>query len=143
MAEKCFVSISASSQGPRLKVFHPKEIMKRNLFANALLGLLASISANAQQPPPLRLNMPYSCPGNMIVVVKHCEMRGGAEVCSLVKGAPNAPLGGEISMPKAQAAALGLICTTQAGPPSQSPTRSAASGRMLNPPSRSEMPANA
>jgi hypothetical protein len=57
------------------------------------------------------MNVPYTCPGNMIVVVKHCEKRGETEVCSLVKGAPNGPMGDEISMPKAQAAALGLICT--------------------------------
>jgi hypothetical protein len=96
--------------------------------------------AAAQQAPPLRLNVPYTCPGNMIVVVKHCEMRGGSEVCSLVKGAPNGPLGDEISMPKAQAAALGAICTTQGGPASQSTTRSAAGGRVLNPPYLGEMP---
>ena len=47
--------------------------MKRNLFANAALGIIASVSVGAQQPPPLRLNVPYNCPGNMIVVVKRCE----------------------------------------------------------------------
>ena len=85
--------------------------MKRSLFINALFGL-ASVSVSAQQPPPLQLNVPYSCPGNTIVVVKHCENRNGTEVCSLVKGAPNGPLGNEISMPKAQAAAIGLMCST-------------------------------
>src|SRR5437763_8692897 len=82
-------------------------------FTPALrFGIVATaVAASAQQPPPLRLNVPYTCPGNMIVVVKHCEKRGETEVCSLVKGAPNAPMGDEISMPKAQAAALGLICT--------------------------------
>src|SRR6266566_9350553 len=91
-------------------------------FTPALrFGIVATaVAASAQQPPPLRLNVPYTCPGNMIVVVKHCEKRGETEVCSLVKGAPNAPLGDEISMPKAQAAALGAICTTQGGPTSQS-----------------------
>src|SRR5260370_40588189 len=87
-------------------------MMKRNLFTNALFGALASVPVSAQQPPPLQLNVPYSCPGNTIVVVKHCENRNGTEVCSLVKGAPNAPLGNEISMPKAQAAANGLVCST-------------------------------
>jgi len=86
--------------------------MKRNLFTNALFGALTSVSVSAQQPPPLQLNVPYSCPGNTIVVVKHCENRNGTEVCSLVKGAPNGPLGNEISMPKAQAAAIGLVCST-------------------------------
>jgi hypothetical protein len=92
-------------------------------FAPALLfGLvIKALSVNAQQPPPLRLNVPYNCPGNMIVVVKHCEKRGEAEICSLVKGTPNGPMGDEISMPKAQAAALGLICT-QAGAAAQAGT---------------------
>ena len=82
--------------------------MKNHKVTALLFGVIVTASAaKAQQPPPLRVNVPYTCPGNMIVVVKHCEMRGGAEVCSLVKGAPNGPLGNEISMPKAQAAALG------------------------------------
>jgi hypothetical protein len=88
-------------------------------FTPALLLGITALSANAQQPPPLRLNVPYTCPGNMVVVVKHCEKRGETEVCSLVKGAPNGPMGDEISMPKAQAAALGLMCTTQGGPAAQ------------------------
>src|SRR3989441_13256895 len=86
--------------------------MKIHFTPVLLLGIVsAALVASAQQAPPLRLNVPYNCPGNMIVVVKHCEKRGEAEVCSLVKGAPNGPLGDEMSMPKAQAAALGLICT--------------------------------
>src|SRR5258708_25792643 len=97
--------------------------MKIHLTAVLLLGIVsAALAASAQQPPPLRLNVPYNCPGNMIVVVKHCEKRGETEVCSLVKGAPNGPLGDEISMPKAQAAALGLICTTQGSPAAQGGT---------------------
>jgi hypothetical protein len=91
-------------------------------FTPALLLGITALSANAQQPPPLRLNVPYTCPGNMIVVVKHCEKRGETEVCSLVKGAPNEPMGDEISVPKAQAAALGLMCTTQGGPAAQGGT---------------------
>ena len=110
--------------------------------AALLLGIAVIASAaRAQQPPPLQLNVPYHCPGNAIVVVKHCEMRSGTEVCSLVKGVPNAPLGDEISMPKAQAAALGLICTTQGGSPSsQTAARPSANGRILNPPYLGEMP---
>jgi len=115
--------------------------MKNHKVTALLFGVIVTASAaKAQQPPPLRVNVPYTCPGNMIVVVKHCEMRGGAEVCSLVKGAPNGPLGNEISMPKAQAAALGAICTTQGGPTSQSVAGPAAGGRGLNPPYLSEMP---
>src|SRR5438445_2575343 len=116
-------------------------VMKIHFGTALLFGIIAiTFFANAQQPPPLRFNVPYTCPGNVIVVVKHCEMRGGAEVCSLVKGAPNGPLGDEISMPKAQAAALGVICTTQGGPASQSGARPAVGGRVLNPPYLSEMP---
>jgi hypothetical protein len=97
--------------------------MKIHNTIAGLFGILCSaLLSNAQQPPPLRLNVPYTCPGNMIVVVKHCERRGEAEVCSLVKGAPNGPMGDEISMPKAQAAALGLMCTTQGGPAAQGGT---------------------
>src|SRR5437867_12276010 len=92
-------------------------VMKIHFGTALLFGIIAiTFFANAQQPPPLRFNVQYTCPGNMIVVVKHCEKRGGAEVCSLVKGAPNGPMGDEISMPKAQAAAVGLMCTTQGGP---------------------------
>lgn len=86
--------------------------MTRNLFPNALLGFLASISVSAQQPPPLQLNVPYHCGSDTIVVVKHCESKNGTELCSLVKGPPNGPLGNEITMPKAQAAAIGLMCST-------------------------------
>ncbi len=104
------------------------------------VGAIATAAA-AQQPPPLQLNVPYHCPDNAIVVVKHCEVRGGTEVCSLVKGVPNGPLGDEISMPKAQAAALGLICTTQgASPSSQTATRPSANGTIFNPPYLGEMP---
>src|SRR6266852_4915733 len=57
--------------------------MKTSVIAVMLLGLTTSLLANAQQPPPLQLNVPYHCANNIIVVVKHCEMKGGTEVCSL------------------------------------------------------------
>src|SRR5215467_1754182 len=76
----------------------------------ALSFALLPLPATAQQVPPLQLNAPYRCENNMVVVIKRCEMRGGTEMCSLVKGPANGPLGDEISMPKAQAAAIGLIC---------------------------------
>jgi hypothetical protein len=116
--------------------------MKTSVIAAALLGLTTSLVVNAQQPPPLQLNVPYHCANNTIVVVKHCEMRGGTEVCSLVKGPANGPLGDEISMPKAQAAAIGLICTLQGGTPSQTgrTATTAPGGRTFNPPYLSEMP---
>jgi hypothetical protein len=85
--------------------------MKTSVISIVMLGFTTSPLLSAQQAPPLQLNVPYNCPGNMVVVVKHCEKRGEAEVCSLVKGTPNGPLGDEMSMPKAQAAALGLMCT--------------------------------
>src|SRR6266567_6097890 len=88
--------------------------MKMNVIGAMMLGLVASALANAQQqPPPLQLNVSYHCANNIIVVVKHCEKRNGTEFCSLVKGAPNGPLGDEISMPKAQAAAITLMCPAQ------------------------------
>ena len=103
------------------------------------IGVIAS-AARAQQPPPLQLNVPYHCANNIIVVVKHCEMRNGTEVCSLVKGPPNGPLGDEISVPKAQAAGIGLICPLQsAGQAANRPAQSA-SGKMFSPPYLSEMP---
>ncbi len=89
--------------------------MKTNVIGATMLGILASVSVNAQQQPPLQLNVPYHCGNDMIVVIKHCEKRNGTEICSLVKGAPNGPLGDEISMPKAQAAAIGMMCSTQGG----------------------------
>src|SRR6266568_460760 len=90
--------------------------MKTNLIAAVMLGLGASALVNAQQqPPPVQLNVPYHCPNNVTVVVKHCEKRAGTEVCSLVQGGPNGQLGNEISMPRAQAAALGLLCKVQGG----------------------------
>ena len=118
--------------------------MNTNLIAIlGLLGLAASPLVSAQQAPPLQLNVPYHCANNMIVVVKHCEARSGTEVCSLVKGPANGPLGNEISMPKAQAAAIGLICSLPGGAPSQAASKGsqAPAGRTLNPPYLSEMPA--
>jgi hypothetical protein len=96
--------------------------------------------AGGQQPPPLQLNTPYQCGNNIIVVVKHCEMRNGAETCSLVKGPANGPLGDEISLPKAQAAAIGLICLPQGGPPQSTKGVTSANGRSFNPPYLAEMP---
>src|SRR5258708_39593350 len=89
--------------------------MKIHFAAAMLFGIgLTSPVASAQQPPPLRLNVPYTCPGNMIVVVKHCEKRGGAGDRSLLKRAHHGPVGAGISFSKAQARALGLIGTTHA-----------------------------
>src|SRR5712692_2608237 len=90
--------------------------MKTNVIGAMMLGLVAS--AVAQQPAPVQLNVPYHCPNNVTVVVKRCEKRNGTEVCFLVKGGANEQLGEEISMPRAQAAALGLLCTVQGGAPS-------------------------
>src|SRR5437764_2858470 len=108
---KC--DICEFSRTLRLKAFGVWEVtMKRYLFSSALLGFLASVSVSAQQPPPLRLNVPYNCPGPTVVVVKHCEMRSGTETCSFGKCAANSPMGNEIPMPKAQAAALALMCSS-------------------------------
>src|SRR5215470_11434545 len=85
--------------------------MKIRVVTLTFLGLwILGVLAYAQQVPPLQLNAPYRCENNMVVVIKHCEMRSGTEMCSMVKGPANGPLGDEISMPKAQVAAIGLIC---------------------------------
>ena len=117
--------------------------MKMKMIAMlTLLALATAHLVHAQQAPPLQLNVPYHCANNIIVVVKHCEMRSGTEVCSLVKGPANGPLGDEISLPKAQAAAIGLICPPQGGASSPAASRgtTAPAGRTLNPPYLSEMP---
>jgi hypothetical protein len=100
--------------------------MKTHFIVASLIGILSlALVGSAQQPPALQLNKPYHCADNVIVMVKHCEMRSGAEVCSLVKGPANGPMGDEISMPKAQAAAIGLICQPQSGPAAKTQTASA------------------
>jgi hypothetical protein len=108
------------------------------------LGIaLWAITASPQQAPPLQLNVPYHCANNVIVIVKRCEIKNGTEVCSLVKGEANGPLSDEISLPKAQAAAIGLICSPQNGAPSpQSAGRpaQAMNGKSFNPAYLSEMP---
>jgi len=118
--------------------------MKMNVIGAMMLGLVASALANAQQqPPPLQLNVSYHCANNIIVVVKHCEKRNGTEFCSLVKGAPNGPLGDEISMPRAQAAAIALFCPAQGGASSAqagAKPAQAVNGKAFNPPYLSEMP---
>src|SRR5215467_5179735 len=102
------------------------------------VGFVTSgVLAHAQQAPPIQLNAPYRCENNMVVVIKHCEMRNGTEMCSMVKGPADGPLGDELSLPKAQAAAIGLICQ----PPSGGVQASARSTQVTNPPYLSEMPA--
>src|SRR5262249_30579563 len=73
---------------------------------------------------------------------KNCGFKNGTEVCSLVKGPAAGPLGDEITLPKAQAAAIGLICTPPGGNSVQ--TKGPATNRgSTNPPYLSEMPATA
>jgi hypothetical protein len=105
-----------------------------------LPGLLPAV--NAQQAPQLQLNAPYHCSNNTIVVVKSCGLKNGSEVCSLVKGPAGGSLGDEITLPKAQAAAIGLICTPPGGNSAQT-KGPAPSGGPTNPPYLSEMPAPA
>jgi hypothetical protein len=116
--------------------------MKTNVSISTLSAVaLAALTASAQQPPPVQINAPYRCENNMVIVIKHCEMRGGTEMCSLVKGPANGPLGDEISMPKAQAAAIGLICQPPSGGASQTGARGpATNAKVLNPPYLSGMP---
>src|ERR1051325_9392333 len=108
-------------------------IFSRNVIT-VLLSLCISVSlAGGQQSPPLQLNTPYHCGNNIIVVVRHCEMRNGTEMCSLVKGPVNGPLGDEISMPKAQAAAIGLICPPGAAGTAQTVGKGTSNGKSFNP----------
>src|SRR5215469_10214534 len=106
------------------------------------VGFVTSgVVAHAQQAPPIQLNAPYRCENNMVVVIKHCEMRSGTEMCSMVKGPANGPLGDEISLPKAQAAAVGLICQPPGGGQQQSGAKGAPyASANLNPPYLSGMP---
>src|SRR5215470_14448916 len=117
--------------------------MKIRVVTLTFLGLwILGVLAYAQQVPPLQLNAPYRCENNIVVVIKHCEMRGGTEMCSLVKGPANGPLGDEISMPKAQAAAIGLICQPPSAGASQTAAKGApaANAQVFNPPYLSGMP---
>src|SRR5215470_845348 len=115
--------------------------MKRNWIISVLAGFAGVLSAGAQQPPPVQINAPYRCENNMVIVIKHCEMRGGTEMCSLVKGPANGPLGDEITLPKAQAAAIGLICQPPSGGASQAAGQGlAANAKVFNPPYLSGMP---
>jgi hypothetical protein len=109
-------------------------------LAVAFALVMSPLLATSQQPPPLQLNTPYHCGNNIIVVVRHCEMRNGTEMCSLVKGPVNGPLGDEISMPKAQAAAIGLICPPGAAGTAQTVGKGTSNGKSFNPPYLAEMP---
>jgi hypothetical protein len=107
------------------------------------LPLMFTPGIIAQQAPPLQLNAPYQCANNTVVIVKNCRIQNGAEVCSLVKGPAKGPLGDEITLPKAQAAAIGLICTPPAGNSAPAKGPSATSPGATNPAYLSEMPAPA
>src|SRR5262249_53161813 len=103
--------------------------------------VMLSSSARAQQAPPLQLNAPYRCENNMVVVIKHCEMRNGNDMCSMVKGPANGQLGDEITLPRAQAAAIGLICQPPGAGHQQSGAKGAPPANAnLNPPYLSGMP---
>ena len=99
--------------------------MNVHLTPAVIVGIVATAVGSAQQPPPLQMNVPYQCGNNMTLVVKHCENRNGTEVCSLLRGGPNGALGNEVSMPKAQAAAIALMCSPQGGGPASKPAASA------------------
>ncbi len=125
----------------------PSSSLSSRLSSALLLSVvLWAFTGIAQQPPPLQLNVPYHCANNVIVVVKHCEKRNETEFCSLVKGAANGPLGDEISLPRAQAAAIALVCPAQGGGGSSQAAKNGAvvpNGKNFTPPYLSEMPAPA
>jgi hypothetical protein len=83
------------------------------------LGFFVSL-AGAQNSPLLQLNVPYQCPDGSVMVATRCEMQNGTEVCLLQRSANGKTLG-EISMPKAQAAALALVCPLQGAAAPQAP----------------------
>lgn len=125
----------------------PSSHLSSRLSSAILLSVvLWPFTGIAQQPPPLQLNVPYHCANNVVVVVNHCEKRNGTEFCSLVKGAANGPLGDEISLPRAHAAAIALVCPAQGGSASSQAAKNGAvvaNGENFNPPYLSEMPAPA
>jgi hypothetical protein len=84
------------------------------------LGSFASL-AGAQNSPTLQLNVPYRCPDGTVMVATRCEMKSGTEVCVLQRSANGKALG-EISMPKAQAAAVALVCPLQGAAAPQAPS---------------------
>ncbi len=62
----------------------------------------------------MQLNVPYHCQNGMTVIVSRCEKREGNDYC-FFRGGQNGQLGNEASMPRAQLAALELLCTVQGG----------------------------
>lgn len=79
------------------------------------LGLFAAL-AHAQNPPTLQMNVPYHCPDGSVMVATRCAMQGETEICVLQRSANGKALG-EISMPKAQAAAVAQVCPQEGGTP--------------------------
>ena len=90
-----------------------------NVVAFLILGFFVSL-AGAQNSPTLQLNVPYHCPDGSVMVATRCEVKSGREECVLQRSANSKALG-EISMPKAQAAALALVCQLQGAAAPQSP----------------------
>lgn len=90
-----------------------------NVVAFLTLGFFVSL-AGAQNSPTLQLNVPYHCPDGSVMVVTRCEVKSGTEECVLQRSANGKALG-EISMPKAQAAALALVCPLQDAAAPQAP----------------------
>lgn len=87
--------------------------MKCQYRISEVIAVLIGVASSwAQQP--LKINVPYQCMNNMVIMVKHCEQKSDGEYCSLVKGSAQGPLGDEISVPKAKAVAIiGLVCPAQ------------------------------
>jgi len=93
--------------------------LSKPAFLCSVVFYVAAVTA--QQPPPLQLNVPYHCPGNNIVVVKHCA---GAPDPSIAKArAANVDtkvlgmaLGEPLQVPTCQSMFESKTCLQEEGP---------------------------
>jgi len=102
----------------RAKLMMGSRSVHRSLHVKAaFLSLVFFASqAGAQNSPALQMNVPYHCPDGSVMVATRCDKQGGTEVCVLQRST-NGKAVGEISMPKAQAAAVALVCPLEGGTP--------------------------
>ena len=65
--------------------------MKFQFVALLLLTVAISTTGSSAQQP-LKINSPYQCVNNLVVVVKHCDQKADGEYCTMVKGPAGGPL---------------------------------------------------